>query len=112
MDFNIFVKNAQDICKLKGIQPTIACRESGVGVSFLSDIKRGRVPSVEKVQIFAEYLGVTVSELIGESAPSAPELTQPQKELMLQMMNMAEAEQEQLLRYAKFAVAERTEKAK
>lgn len=46
----------------------MACRESGVGTSFINNIeKRGQVPSVEKVQLLADYLGVTTSELLGET---------------------------------------------
>ena len=33
---------------------------------MLENIKRGSIPSVEKVWQLAQYLGVTVSELLGE----------------------------------------------
>lgn len=67
MDREIFVQNIKDLCALQGIKPTVACRESGVGSSFINNIEsRGQVPSVEKVQLLAQYLGVTVSELLGE----------------------------------------------
>lgn len=60
------MQNVKIRCEIKGIKPTVACKESGVGGSFISDIKRGQTPSVAKVQIFANYLGVTISELVGE----------------------------------------------
>ena len=66
MDKDIFVENVKRLCAMKGIGPTNACKESGVGGSFISDIKRGRVPSVSNVQMLADYLGVTTSELLGE----------------------------------------------
>lgn len=66
MDRDIFVENVKKLCAIKGIGPTKACKESGVGGSFISDIKRGRVPSVANVQMLADYLGVTTSELLGE----------------------------------------------
>ena len=73
MDKDIFVKNVKMLCLQKGLKPTIACRESGVGNSFLSDIQsRGSVPSVAKVQMLAEYLGVTTSELLGETDRTGP----------------------------------------
>ena len=34
----------------------------------MDNVKLGRVPSIEKVQLLAQYLGVTVSELLGETA--------------------------------------------
>lgn len=67
MDAEIFVQNIKNCCELKGVKPTVACRESGVGSSFINNIEaRGSIPSVEKVQVLADYLGVTTSELLGE----------------------------------------------
>ncbi len=55
---------------MKGVKPTVACRESGVGSSFINNIEaRNQTPSVEKVQMLATYLGVTTSELLGEATP-------------------------------------------
>ena len=70
MDRAEFVKNIKIFCDKRGVKPTVACRESGVGSSFINNIEsRGQTPSVEKVEQLAHYLGVTVSELLGESAP-------------------------------------------
>lgn len=66
MNKEFFVQNVKELCLKKGIKPTNACKESSVGGSFLSDISRGQTPSVAKVQLLAEYLGVTTSELLGE----------------------------------------------
>ena len=75
MDKEIFVENVKKYCELKGVKPTVACRESGVGTSFLPDIRRGQTPSVGKVQMLAQYLGCTVSDLLGEtSGQAAPAL--------------------------------------
>lgn len=66
MDRDVFVQNIKAFCQAKGVPPTVACRESGVGASFINDIRRGQTPSVAKVQMLAAYLGVTTSELLGE----------------------------------------------
>lgn len=68
MDKEIFVENIKIRCAAKGVKPTVACRESGVGTSFIPDINRGQTPSVAKVQMLAQYLGCTVSDLLGETA--------------------------------------------
>lgn len=74
MDKAVFVQNIKDICKRKGIKPTVACRESGVSTSFITNIEaKGQVPSVEKVQMLAAYLGVTTSKLLGEEKEPTPE---------------------------------------
>lgn len=70
MDKEIFVQNIKRLCSLRGVKPTIACRESGAGADLINQIeRRGSVPSVERVQLLAQYLGVTVSELLGEPTP-------------------------------------------
>ena len=66
MNVESFVQNIKYYCAQKGVKPTNACKESGVGGSFINDIERGRTPSVSKVQMLANYLGVTTSELLGE----------------------------------------------
>lgn len=73
MDKEIFVQNIKKHCALKGVKPTNACKEAGVGGSYISDINRGRTPSISSVQMLAKYLGVTTSDLLGEKqgGPSA-----------------------------------------
>lgn len=72
MDREVFVQNIKSLCRARGIYPTVACRESGVGNSFINDLERGKTPSVAKVQMLANYLGVTTSELLGEHLPGDP----------------------------------------
>lgn len=73
MDKEIFVQNIKKLCSLRGIKPTIACRESGAGADLINQMeRRGSVPSVERVQLLAQYLGVTTSELLGEHLPGDP----------------------------------------
>ena len=79
MDKELFVKNVEKICGEKGIKPTVACVESGAGRNFLVQIKgRGSVPSVEKVQLLAHYLGCTVSDLLGEQPPKNAKAAAPE----------------------------------
>lgn len=79
MDKELFVKNVEKICGEKGIKPTVACVESGAGRNFLVQIKgRGSVPSVEKVQLLARYLGCTVSDLLGEQPPKNAKAAAPE----------------------------------
>lgn len=66
MERELFVQNIKERCRAKGVKPTVACREAGVGTSFITDINKGQTPSVAKVQLLAQYLGCTVSDLLGE----------------------------------------------
>ena len=72
MDANVFVQNVKKYCAIKGVAPTVACRESGAGKSLMSQVAQGIVPSVSKVQLLAQYLGVTTSDLLGEAQKSSP----------------------------------------
>lgn len=75
MDIAKFVQNIKFYCDRKGVKPTNACRDCGVGQSFISNMEgRGSIPSVEKVQLLAQYLGVTVSDLLGETSQGPPVL--------------------------------------
>ena len=67
MDALKIVENIQRICKEKGTTPTVAGKESGAGKDLVSAMKRrGVLPSIEKIMLLANYLGVTTSELLGE----------------------------------------------
>ena len=73
MDKEVFVQNIKNYCALRGVKPTVACRESGAGPNLINQmLTRGSIPSVEKVQLLAQYLGVTTSELLGEEKGPAP----------------------------------------
>ncbi len=73
MDREKFVQNVKLYSKAKGVSVSEACQQCGLGTSFIPDIKRGRDPSVTRLQTLANYLGVTISELLGERKMPAPE---------------------------------------
>lgn len=97
MDNKKIVENIQRICKERGTTPTVAGEKSGAGKSLVSQLKtRGIMPSIEKFQMLAEYLGVTTSELLGEEKPtpvSGDGQIGPAKKALLDMMeDMNESE--------------------
>ena len=76
MDRDNFVQNVKKYCALKGVKPTVACEESGAGKNLLSQLtNRGTIPTIGRVQLLAQYLGCTVSDLLGEEnvKAAAPE---------------------------------------
>ncbi len=67
MDVEKFVQNVKEWCARKGVKPTVALEESGAGKNLLGQLKnRGSYPSIERVHLLAQYLGCTVSDLLGE----------------------------------------------
>ena len=115
MDALIFVENVKYYCNKKGEAPTVACKNAGVGTSFISDIKRGQTPSVAKVQLLANYLGVTTSELLGEETKKpaaesgdgqAEKLAQALQGIGIDVDKLTEAEISRIARPAKAALEE------
>ena len=115
MDASVFVQNVKYLCLKKGIKPTNACKDAGVGGSFLTDIlNRGSTPSVAKVQLLASYLGVTTSELLGETKEPATVSGDGQAEKLAQALQgigidvdkLTEAEINRIARLAKAALEE------
>lgn len=102
MDALEFVQNIKKYCGIKGVKPTVACRESGVGTSFINNIeKRGSMPSVEKVQLLADYLGVTTSELLGEKIEPGTTAEPPSENERI-FRSLPPELQEEALRYMRY----------
>lgn len=99
MDKETLITNIETYCKTKKIKPSPACIAAGLGKNFLTDIKRGQTPSVAKIAALAAYLGVTTSDLVGDSRdpPGSKEIS----ELYAQLN---EEGQEILMDYARHLV--------
>lgn len=73
MDIQVFVQNVKRLLDERRISYSRAGRESGAGIDFVRNMERlGTAPSIEKVSMMAEYLGVSVGELLGEEKGSIP----------------------------------------
>lgn len=67
MDVHFFVENVKHLLDERGISYSRAGIESGAGIDFVRNMERkGTEPSIGKVMLMANYLNVTVSELLGE----------------------------------------------
>ena len=71
MDKDIMISNIRKFCAARNEKPTVACVAAGVGKSFVSDLDRGKMPSVAKVAALAEHLDVSVSDLVGDAKTPA-----------------------------------------
>lgn len=110
MDKEVFVQNIKNYCALRGVKPTVACRESGAGPNLINQmLTRGSIPSVEKVQLLAQYLGVTTSELLGETGPKNLAI-QDQPYLVMRYNSLPPKVQEEVMAFIEFKVAQQGEK--
>ena len=107
MDSELFVQNVRRLCHARDELPTIVCKKAGVGGSFISDINRGRTPSVEKVQKLADYLGVTTSELLGEEKKPATVSGHTQSDLIMKFSSLSPDDQDEVLAIIEMKLSKR-----
>lgn len=108
MDKEYFVKKVKYLCLQKGIKPTNACKESGVGVSFLNGVERGASPTIANIEKLAAYLGTTVSDLIGETPPDAPKFPD-HPYLVLRYDKLSKAAQQEVMAFIEFKAMQEVE---
>lgn len=105
------MQNIKKYCALRGIKPTIACVESGAGKDIINQLeKRGSIPSIERVQLLAQYLGVTVSDLLGEKkdgpTPVSESVDEPVQEFIQLYERLSDEEKTFVIRQLKGLLAE------
>lgn len=106
MSVDILVQNIKSFCASKGTTPTAACEASGAGRNFMDNLKKGSIPSVVKVQLLADYLGVTTSELLGETKKPTvkdDELTEAEQALMDLFRQLTPDQQDMVIRMVQAA---------
>ena len=106
MNVDVFVQNVKSLCKAQGTTPSAASEASGAGRNFMDNIKKGSIPSVAKVQMLAEYLGVTVRDLLGEKKePTVQDdgLSEGERALMTLFRQLTPDQQEMVLRMVQAA---------
>ena len=67
MDRELLITNIARFASAKDESPSGACLAAGVGKNFVSELKRGKTPSVAAVADLAAYLGISASDLIGDA---------------------------------------------
>ncbi len=101
MSVDILVQNIKSFCASKGTTPTAACEASGAGRNFMDNLKKGSIPSVVKVQLLADYLGVTTSELLGEKIEPGSDAGPPSENELI-FRSLPPKLQEEALRYMRY----------
>ena len=100
MDKELLIQNILMTCKKARIAPTKAFVDSGVGKDFLVNLRKTSSTSVTKVADLAAYLGVSVSDLVGDT--KAPAELAP---LAIAWAELNEEGRERLIAYAEDLVA-------
>ena len=71
------VAKLKSLCKENDISVNQALLQSGVGKDFVSNAKRGSVPSAVKIQRLAEFFNVSADYLLSTDVPIANPLHRP-----------------------------------
>ena len=71
MDRETLIINITRFAASKDESPSGACIAAGLSKNFVSELKRGRMPSVGSVADLAAHLGVSVSDLVGDAKAPA-----------------------------------------
>ena len=82
----MFKENFIKICNVKGIPPTVACRDIGLSAAAFTKWDDSSVPRRATLQKFADYFGVTVDYLLGkeeEKKPTATEDSEPGEDVII-----------------------------
>lgn len=109
MNVDIFVENVKLRCRIRGVSPSKACRDSGAGDTLLDNIKRGRSPSIDRVELLAKYLDCTICELLGEESSGSLE-SPPQPYLVARYNSFPPEVQREVMAFIEFKVTQLAEK--
>ena len=71
MDIKTLIFNITRFAEAKDESPSGACIAAGINKNFVSELKRGRMPSVATVATLAAHLNVSVSDLVGDAKTPA-----------------------------------------
>lgn len=73
---NDLYKRIETLCKNRGINVSVMCRESGAARGSIGDLKAGRISGLnsETLSKLARYFGVSMDELTGSGSIADPEL--------------------------------------
>jgi len=68
----VIAKNIETLVSQAGISMNRFLKDNGFNTSFFNDIKKGAIPSAQKIVKIADYFGVSTDSLLGRS--TQPEL--------------------------------------
>ena len=72
----MFKKNFINFCNIKGVAPTVVCRDIGLSNAIYSNWTDESVPRRTTLMKIANYFGITVEELLADD-PSAETKKEP-----------------------------------
>lgn len=63
-DINVLSDNISFLCKQKGVSVNQLLQDCGLRSSVIDNLKKGSIPSVDKVYAISQYFNVSIEYLI------------------------------------------------
>ena len=91
------IKNITYLCKEKNITSYMLGKESGVGKDIIANMKKGSLPSCDKIAKIADYLDCSVDYLLTGKKCTGEFLTEKERELLEYFGKLNERQQTKLI---------------
>ena len=98
--------NIETLRIVRGISQRQMLSDCNLSKSFMDNMKKGSMPSVDKIAAVADYFGCTIDEIVGREKNNAP-IEADKGELAASLRDMSKAEISRLIEFAKFLRSER-----
>jgi len=72
-DSEVLINRINVLCEYSGITKAKLFEECGLNKNIVNNLKRGSIPSVDKIAIIADYFNVSVDYLLGRTEDSTAE---------------------------------------
>lgn len=102
---NEIYKIVEKECKKKKISQQKLLSDIGLAKSTLDNMKKGSMPSVDKVSAIAEYLGVPIEYLLGRSEPLRPA---SESEWLSVLDQMSDEDLKSMKSYAQYLISKQS----
>ena len=94
MNNQIILERIDAECAKRGIVRATALIESGAGRSFGSNLQSGSKPSIEKIQLLADYFDVSIDYLLGRDPKDVPAFSPKQRKVLELYESLSPEQQE------------------
>lgn len=99
----MFKQNFTNICAKKNVAPSVVCRSIGLTPSTYSQWRDDSVPRKTTLIKIANYLGVTVEDLLREEDEEKKPAVDPLRQRVTELWEqLDEAGQEEAMRYLEY----------
>lgn len=85
-EFNLefLISSIETLCKQKSISVKSALEECGLKRVVVDNMKKGSVPSVDKIYTLANFFGVSVDYLLGRTDEPKTETSDPTTQILVE----------------------------